>query len=63
MDFANRLRNTLQTIQFPGVKFELVELKGGPPAGADLEVRVTGDDFHVLNKILRDIKGIATTIP
>jgi multidrug efflux pump subunit AcrB len=51
-DFANRLRTNLQTIQIPGVTFEIVELKGGPPAGADLEVRVTGDDFHTLNKIL-----------
>lgn len=24
---------------------------------------MTGDDFHTLNKILRDIKGIANTIP
>jgi HAE1 family hydrophobic/amphiphilic exporter-1 len=28
-----------------------------------LEVRITGEDAHRLNKILRDIKGIAATIP
>lgn len=63
VDFANRLRGILQTIQLPGVRFDIVELKGGPPAGADLEVRVTGDDFFVLTKILKDIRNIASTIP
>ncbi len=62
-DFAERLRKSLQTIQFPGVTIEVAELKGWPPAGSDLEVRVTGEDAHKLNKILRDIKGIAATIP
>jgi multidrug efflux pump subunit AcrB len=61
--FADRLRTSLKTIQIPGVTLTVVELKGGPPAGADLEVRVTGDDFHKLNKILKDIKAIAETIP
>lgn len=62
-DFAERLRKALKEVQIAGVKLSVEELKGGPPAGADLEVRVTGDDFHTLNKILRDIKGIAETIP
>lgn len=56
VDFAERLRKSLKTIQFPGVTLEVVELKGGPPAGADLEVRITGEDSHKLNKILRDMK-------
>lgn len=42
---------------------DVVELAGGPPAGADLEVRVTGDDFNKLNSILEDIKKIAEDIP
>lgn len=63
VDFAERLRTSLQTIKFPGVTLEVVELKGGPPAGADLEVRITGEDANKLNKILRDIKSIATTMP
>ena len=62
-DFATRLRKTLEGIQFPGVRIDVVELKGGPPAGADLEVRITGDDFHKLDKILKDMKTIAETIP
>lgn len=62
-DFANRLRKSLTAVQFPGVHTDVVELKGGPPAGADLEVRITGEDAHKLNKILRDMKGIAETIP
>lgn len=63
VDFANRLRTSLTKIQFPGVKIDVVELKGGPPAGADLEVRITGEDSNKLNKILKDMKAIAETIP
>lgn len=63
VDFSERLRDKLKTIEFPGVVFEVVELQGGPPAGADLEVRITGEDSGKLNKILRDVKNIAATIP
>lgn len=63
VDFSERLRDKLKTIEFPGVTFEVVELQWGPPAWADLEVRITGEDFTKLNKILRDIKSIATDIP
>jgi multidrug efflux pump subunit AcrB len=63
VEFSERLRDTLEIIEFPGVVFEVVELQWGPPAGADLEVRITGEDSGKLNKILRDIKGIAATIP
>ncbi len=63
VDFSERLRKKLKTIQFPGAIFEVVELQGGPPAGADLEVRITGEDAGKLAKILRDIKKIAGDIP
>lgn len=63
VDFSERLRDKLRTIQFPGVIFEVVELQGGPPAGSDLEVRITGEDSVKLNEILRNIKSTATDIP
>lgn len=63
VDFAERLRKSLSTLQFAWVKLEVAELQGGPPAGADLEVRITGEDAEKLHTILRDIKKIATTIP
>lgn len=63
VDFSERLRDKLRTIQFPGVIFEVVELQWGPPAGSDLEVRITGEDSGKLNEILRNIKSTATDIP
>ncbi|MDP6446852.1 MAG: efflux RND transporter permease subunit, partial [Pirellulaceae bacterium] len=48
----------------PGMKYSIVEVEEGPPGGADVAIRFTGDDHLVLGSIaqrvavaLRDVKG------
>jgi hypothetical protein len=42
----------------PGIAITVQSQKSGPPSGADLEVRVAGKDFNVLDKLAKDVKGI-----
>ena len=60
---ADRLRKKASTIVIPGVTVTVSEQKSGPPAGGDLEVRITGKDFSVLDKISKDVKNIVQSIP
>lgn len=45
--FAERLRDTYKN--YPKGKFSVVELTGGPPAGADVQVKLLGEDLSVLD--------------
>lgn len=48
-ELADELRNTYRNYQ-DGV-LTVQELSGGPPAGADVQVKLLGDDLSVLNKL------------
>ncbi len=39
-------------------KISIPEIKGGPPSGAPIEIRIYGNDFHVLEKIAKDFEDI-----
>lgn len=55
---ADRVRKRTNAIIIPGVTITVQSLKSGPPAGADLEVRVAGKDFNVLDKLAKEVKPI-----
>jgi multidrug efflux pump len=47
-DIAEELREKLKNYQ--GVKLTVQELSGGPPAGADVQIKILGDDLTVLDQ-------------
>ncbi|MDP3941746.1 MAG: efflux RND transporter permease subunit [bacterium] len=47
IDIATTLRN--QFINFDQGRLSVVEISGGPPAGADIQIKLFGDDLTVLN--------------
>ncbi|MDD2516513.1 MAG: efflux RND transporter permease subunit, partial [Candidatus Gracilibacteria bacterium] len=61
LSMAERLRNEFSKIK--DIKVTVDELSGGPPSGADFEVKITGDDFGVMEKIANDYKKVLATIP
>ena len=44
-------------------KVSVVELAGGPPAGGDFELKISGADFRVMENIANDVKKILATVP
>lgn len=61
-EIANEMRETLASLR--DVKADVQEASGGPPAGADFQANIRGDDLAVLEEIadefarkLRDIPG------
>lgn len=58
---ADRLRTEVKVIS--NAKVSIVELAGGPPAGADFELKISGADFRVMESIANDIKKILATVP
>lgn len=38
-------------------------MAGGPPAGADFELKISGTDFRVMESIANDVKKVLATIP
>lgn len=58
-DIAQKIRN--QFSGFTNGTLSVVELSGGPPAGADIQIQLLGDDLGVLNqfadKIMEYLKG------
>nr|HRI36889.1 efflux RND transporter permease subunit [bacterium] len=61
MEIAERLRQEFATITT--AKVTVTELAGGPPAGADFEVQIVGDDFTVMDRIVADTKKTLSEIP
>lgn len=47
-DIAEKLRNKFSNYQ--SGKFQIIEQSGGPPVGADVQIKLVGDDLSVLNK-------------
>lgn len=58
---AERLRDEVKGIRTAKVSVE--ELAGGPPAGADFELKIAGPDFAVLDKIAGDVKKTLAETP
>jgi HAE1 family hydrophobic/amphiphilic exporter-1 len=63
IDIASDLRNKLGG--YDKGKVSVVEISGGPPAGADIQIKLFGDDLTVLNQYadkvqahLKTIKGV-----
>jgi len=62
-EFAARLRGLLKPIK--GAKITVQEIAGGPPSGADFELRIAGDNIETLEQlstkylsVLREIPGV-----
>jgi len=51
-----------EIIPLPGMKFSIKEVEDGPPGGADVAVRLTGDDMEQLGKISETIAARLKTI-
>ncbi|MDD5377468.1 MAG: efflux RND transporter permease subunit [Candidatus Gracilibacteria bacterium] len=61
ISIADRLRTEVKAIH--DAKVSVVELAGGPPAGADFELKISGADFRVMEQIAADIKKIMLSVP
>ncbi len=61
LSIAERLRTKMKTIT--DAKISVVELAGGPPAGGDFELKISGADFRVMENIANDVKKILATVP
>jgi len=61
LSIADRLRAEMKTIT--NAKVSVVELAGGPPAGGDFELKISGADFRVMENIANDVKKILATVP
>ncbi|MCC6643913.1 efflux RND transporter permease subunit [Candidatus Peregrinibacteria bacterium] len=59
--YASELRKKVEAVE--GAKVTLQELRGGPPAGADFEVKFTGEDMNALQKIANEYKVYLAEIP
>jgi multidrug efflux pump subunit AcrB len=44
-------------------KLSVQELSGGPPAGADLQIKLSGDDLSVLDNYAKKIQDYLKTVP
>lgn len=60
-DLAKRVRQEVSQIK--EAKVEVVEVAGGPPSGADIEGRISGDDMLVLEQQANKYKNILSQIP
>ncbi len=54
-DISEILRQQVKTIQ--GAKITVNDLQTGPPVGADVEVRITGDDFQELESFAKVVEN------
>lgn len=59
--FAGQLREKLAYIK--DLKVKVQEISGGPPAGADFEARISGEDLGVLEKLAEKYKTALENIP
>lgn len=60
-EIAQRLRQKIAPIQ--GARIEVVEVAGGPPAGADFQANILGDDLQVLEQQANRYKDLLSQIP
>lgn len=60
-EYAPELRQKLAGVT--GAKVTLEELRGGPPAGSDFEVRFTGEDLVKLEQLANKYKQFLADIP
>lgn len=60
-EYAPELREKLTSVS--GAKVTLEELRGGPPSGADFEVRFTGEDLVKLEQLANQYKALLADIP
>ena len=49
--------------QFPGMKYAIHEVEEGPPGGADVAVRLTGDDLSLLGRLGEQIARRLASVP
>lgn len=61
MSISERLRKEVEN--FSDMKVTVTEMKGGPPAGQDFELRIAGPDFRVLESISGDVIKALETVP
>lgn len=61
IDIWARLRNEVNKIK--DFKVTVIESSSGPPSWSDFELKISGEDFIVLDKIARDVKKTLTQIP
>ncbi len=59
--YAQELRKKLASVQ--GATITLQEISGGPPSGADFEVRFSGEDLVELEKLANQYKLYLSEIP
>jgi len=60
-DISEQLRTSFKGMN--EARFTVEEQTGGPPAGADLQVNIKGEDLEVLERISQDFKNMVTEIP
>lgn len=60
MELSEQLRGEFTDIV--GANVQVVELAGGPPAGADLQINLKGDDLAELERISQDIMSVVENI-
>ena len=61
ISIADRLRHAVKEVS--GANISVVEIAGGPPAGADFELKISGADFRVMEGIANDVRKVLATIP
>lgn len=61
IDISERIRKAVETIR--EAKVTVVEMAWWPPSWADFELKISWDDFVVLDKIVLDVKNTLATIP
>lgn len=60
-EIAAELRPMLAEIR--GAEIRIEEMKGGPPVGRPLSVRLSGDDWGSLRHVAEEMKAFAATLP
>lgn len=60
-EFAPRLRELIKPIE--GAEITVQEIAGGPPAGADFEARLAGEDLDELQRLAEKYKNVLANIP
>ncbi len=58
---TERIRKAVMDI--PGAEIEVAKQENGPPVGPPISVEVIGEDFNVLGKIAKEIRGQIADIP
>lgn len=61
IDVAQDIRDNYKNYQKG--KLSVIEVSGGPPAGADVQIKLLGDDLDVLNKYADKIEKYLKTVP